>query len=289
LGRHSKPSRIRLPHGAPTVAAPTLAGVVAAFFLSQQVPVAAAAEATAPHSAALDAASQSGLSGLSMAQLASASRRAMLTAMQQAWQEKPAKSQSSLPTWYTVQPGDSLSAIAGRFYHNPDAWPVLYWHNHGQILWADSIDVGQVLRIPAEPAQIPAPPALLAPPAPRTTAVYTPRHANTTPTVAQSAQPQSAQPQPAPAQSVQTTSVDLGDIPGGAFGQCVVERESGGNPQVMNSTGHYGLFQFSESTWVEYGGNPADFGNASVAEQIQVFANALAQGGEFNWAPYDGC
>jgi hypothetical protein len=26
-----------------------------------------------------------------------------------------------------------------------------------------------------------------------------------------------------------------------------------------------------------------------VAEQEQVFMNALARGGEFNWAPYDGC
>ena len=69
----------------------------------------------------------------------------------------------------------------------------------------------------------------------------------------------------------------------------MVARESGGNPQVMNSTGHYGLYQFSASTWAAYGGNPADFGNASVAEQNQVFANALAQGGQSNWAPYDGC
>jgi hypothetical protein len=36
-------------------------------------------------------------------------------------------------------------------------------------------------------------------------------------------------------------------------------------------------------------GNPADFGHASVAEQIQVFANALAAGGQSNWQPYDGC
>jgi hypothetical protein len=58
----------------------------------------------------------------------------------------------------------------------------------------------------------------------------------------------------------------------------------------MNSSGHYGLFQFSFSTWVAYGGNPNDFGHASVAEQEQVFANALASpGGENNWAPYDGC
>ena len=80
-----------------------------------------------------------------------------------------------------------------------------------------------------------------------------------------------------------------GGVPGGAFGACVVARESGGNAQVMNSTGHYGLYQFSAATWVAYGGNPADFGHASVAEQNQVFANALAAGGESNWAPYDGC
>ena len=69
----------------------------------------------------------------------------------------------------------------------------------------------------------------------------------------------------------------------------MVARESGGNPQVMNASGHYGLYQFSYSTWVAYGGNGADFGHASVAEQNQVFATALAQGGQGNWAPYDGC
>jgi Transglycosylase-like domain len=68
-----------------------------------------------------------------------------------------------------------------------------------------------------------------------------------------------------------------------------VARESGGNAQIMNASGHYGLYQFSESTWVAYGGNPADFGHASVAEQDQLFATALAEGGESNWAPYDGC
>ena len=77
--------------------------------------------------------------------------------------------------------------------------------------------------------------------------------------------------------------------PGGAFGACVISRESGGNSQVMNSTGHYGLYQFSASTWAGYGGNPADFGHATVAEQEQVFSSALAAGGQSNWSPYDGC
>jgi resuscitation-promoting factor RpfB len=80
-----------------------------------------------------------------------------------------------------------------------------------------------------------------------------------------------------------------GGTPGGSFGSCVVARESGGNSQVMNSSGHYGLYQFSASTWQAYGGSAASFGNASVAEQNQVFSNAIARGGQSNWSPYDGC
>ena len=77
---------------------------------------------------------------------------------------------------------------------------------------------------------------------------------------------------------------------GGSFAQCVIRRESGGSSQVMNSTRHYGLYQFSYGTWVAYGGSPAAFGHASVAQQNQVFANAMATpGGANNWRPYDGC
>jgi Transglycosylase-like domain len=75
----------------------------------------------------------------------------------------------------------------------------------------------------------------------------------------------------------------------GSFQSCVIARESGGNSQVMNSSGHYGLYQFSYATWVAYGGSPSTFGHASVAQQNQVFNNAIAAGGQSNWAPYDGC
>jgi hypothetical protein len=57
----------------------------------------------------------------------------------------------------------------------------------------------------------------------------------------------------------------------------------------MNSSGHYGLYQFDASTWAAAGGNPASFGHASVGEQNQVFQNAYAQFGTSPWAPYDGC
>jgi hypothetical protein len=70
----------------------------------------------------------------------------------------------------------------------------------------------------------------------------------------------------------------------------VIRRESGGSSHVMNSTGHYGLYQFAYGTWVAYGGRPSAFGHASVAQQNQVFANAMATpGGANNWGPYDGC
>ncbi len=284
MGQHRKPSRLRLPQAAPAAAAaaPALAGVAAAAFFSQQVsaaPLAAAAQQNPPRPAELDAAYLP--DSMTSAQLLSAIRLGLLSQARQEWQ---ARSGPALPARYTVVPGDSLSAIAARFYHNQAAWPVLYWKNRGEIRWADDIDVGQVLQVPAEPAAIPAPPAQLAPPSPpliTTTAVVTPKHASTSPVRAQSA--------PAPAAAASSGADSAGPWPGGAFGNCVVERESGGDPDVWNATGHWGLYQFSASTWAEYGGNPAEFGNASVAEQEAVFMNALARGGEFNWAPYDGC
>ena len=183
---------------------------------------------------------------------------------------------------YTVRSGDSLSAIAGRVYHQQDAWPVLYWANHSKIHWANDIEVGQVLKVPAKPARIPGAPSELGPPAPAP--VQAPVTAS------------SASPAYAPVQATATVATPSysnasysGGTPGGSFGQCVVARESGGNSQVMNSSGHYGLYQFSASTWAAYGGNPGSFGNASVAQQNQVFANALAAGGQSNWSAYDGC
>jgi LysM repeat protein len=214
------------------------------------------AHTAAQPAVATDAASHA---GLSLADLLSTVKRASGTT--------PAQAQ---PVSYTVRPGDSLSAIAGRFYHKPSAWPVLYWANHSKIHWANMVSAGQVLRIPAEPAKIPSAPGLLGPAAPAPVAASSPGYA--------------------PAQAAYgTASSYSGGTPGGSFGQCVVARESGGNAQVMNSSGHYGLYQFSESTWVAYGGSAADFGHASASEQNQVFANAVAQGGQSNWSAYDGC
>jgi hypothetical protein len=259
--------------------------MAAAMCLSPQAPAAASvAPSAAAHHATVPKAYER---GPSPAQLLVAAKH--ITAH---------KSGSGLPAWYTVRRGDSLSSIAGRVYHDPSAWPVLYWRNHAHVRWANIITPGQKLRIPRKPAHIPAAPKQLAPAPVHTTAHYTPRHARPAASsgdadsAAQSAPAPDTQSAPAPdTQSAPATSTASwsGTYPGGAFGACVVARESGGNPQVMNSSGHYGLYQFAYSTWVAYGGNPADFGHASVAEQNQVFANALARGGQSNWSPYDGC
>ncbi len=269
MGFHKKQSRIRMPRRLPSAAVPALvgvAGVAAAFCLAPQ----ALADPSASHPAARHAVVTDTTTrvGPSSVQLLAAIEQATL---HQAAQPKAASSGSS---WYTVKPGDSLSAIAGRAYHNQDAWPVLYWANRSRIHWANVIEPGQVLRVPVESGRIPDPPALLGP-------------ALTEAPATQAAAP-SAGPANATAQGAAQASY-TGGTPGGSFGQCVIARESGGNAQVMNSSGHYGLYQFSASTWAAYGGSAADFGHASAAEQNQVFANALAAGGQSNWSAYDGC
>jgi hypothetical protein len=92
---------------------------------------------------------------------------------------------------------------------------------------------------------------------------------------------------PAPAVTVSAGTVSTaGDS---SFQACVISRESGGNSQVMNASGHYGLYQFDYGTWVSGGGNGADFGHASVAEQNRVFASVYAARGTQPWSPSDGC
>ena len=205
---------------------------------------------------------------------------------------------SAPPTRYTVRSGDSLAAISQRFYHKPDAWPVLYWANHHQIHWANEIEIGQVLNVPVMPAQIPNAPALLGPPAapaPVQASAAPVQNAPVQNAPVQNARVQSYAPtqaapvQTAPVQAAPKAASAATYSGSGSFQSCVIARESGGNSQVMNSSGHYGLYQFSASTWAAYGGSASSFGNASVAQQNQVFNNAMAAGGQSNWAPYDGC
>jgi LysM repeat protein len=66
---------------------------------------------------------------------------------------------------YTVRPGDTLSSIAERFYHNPADWRFLEQVNSAKIKNPNLIYAGEVLTVPDDP------PATMA---------YTPKHARST-------------------------------------------------------------------------------------------------------------
>jgi LysM repeat protein len=264
-GYRTKQGQFRIYKWLPIAAAPALLGLVAAIPLPAQSIPALASSSAISHRAVAAASSRGVFTAL------------MLPAVHSVAAPKPAPARLTASTrlaTYTVRSGDTLSAIALRVYHDAGAWPVLYWANRNHVRWANSIQVGEVLTLPARPTRLPAAPRQLGP-----------THAPITrPTVIeQDAEQPVASVTSAPARSATTYTGDS------SFQECVIARESGGNSQVMNSSGHYGLYQFSSSTWAAYGGNPAEFGDATVAEQNRVFDNAMAAGGEFNWAPYDGC
>jgi murein DD-endopeptidase MepM/ murein hydrolase activator NlpD len=171
------------------------------------------------------------------------------------------------PAEIVVRQGDSLSGIAARYRIE---WPGLYEANRAVVGGNPSLlTPGERLRIPSK-ATAARLAASYRPTAAAVTWVPSPASGITEPAAAEATSPE-------PAAS------------DGSFQQCVISRESGGDAQVMNGSGHYGLYQFSYSSWVAAGGNAADFGNASVAEQNQVFATAYASDGTSPWAPYDGC
>ena len=66
---------------------------------------------------------------------------------------------------YTVRPGDTLSSIAERFYHNPADWRFLQKVNSAEVKNPNLIFAGEVLSVPDDP------PATMA---------YTPKHARST-------------------------------------------------------------------------------------------------------------
>jgi len=183
---------------------------------------------------------------------------------------RAAAARSVIPT-YTVRPGDTLSGIGARF---GIGWEGLYAANRPVVgPNPNLIFPGQVLSLTGAPRQQSAQPE--------------PAQSGSPSEPGQpGSQAAQAQQHSAPARSSATSS---GDGAPGSFQQCVIQRESSGNAQVMNSSGHYGLYQFSLSTWVAAGGNPADFGHASVSEQNAVFQTAFAEWGASPWAPYDGC
>lgn len=178
---------------------------------------------------------------------------------------------ATAPRTYTVHSGNTLSGIAQRFYGSTKSWPCVYDANKAHVHNPNDIYVGQVLSVPVHLKLTGCTAPIVMTALVTETTAATPTYAATAST---------------------STSGSYGSVsPGNYSGYqaCVISRESSGDSQIMNSSGHYGLYQFSESTWEAYGGAASTFGHASVAQQNQVFNNAMAQGGQSNWSPYDGC
>ncbi|HLK01816.1 MAG TPA: LysM peptidoglycan-binding domain-containing protein, partial [Streptosporangiaceae bacterium] len=136
------------------IAVPALAAIATAAVLSSQAlsssPVADVKPAPLKAAAANLAVTASPSAKAALAKAASDVRASMA---------KTAKTQLDRRTvsatqWYTVRSGDTLSGIAGRFYHQTSAWPVIYYANRGKVSSADVISPGEVLRVPAKPAHI---------------------------------------------------------------------------------------------------------------------------------------
>ena len=180
--------------------------------------------------------------------------------------------------WWKVRSGDTLSGIAKARYHTETAWTLIFWTNKKHIKWANRIQIGQTFYLPDFNGQAPVAPKLLEPPPPPSPV-----------TVASSSGHHHYSTSYHPVYRHRTYTASGTYSGSGSMERCIISRESGGNSQVMNSSGHYGLYQFSASTWAASGGSSADFGHASVSEQQQVFHNAVAARGYSDWSPYDGC
>jgi LysM repeat protein len=175
------------------------------------------------------------------------------------------------PGSYTIRPGDTLSAIAARAYGSAADWPALWWANRRQVHDPDLIIAGQRLELPGRP-QVPAWLARAALAATAAPAALAPA----TPTVP--ADPASAPAVP-PAQAASPGPT------GGASWSAIAACESGGNWSTNTGNGFYGGLQFTEQTWLGYGGGRyASLANlATPAQQIAVAQKVLAGQGIGAW------
>jgi len=173
-----------------------------------------------------------------------------------------------VPASYTVQQGDSLSAIAAHTYGKAADWPAVWWVNRHQVANPNLITAGQRLRLPASgqvpawmaraaQAAIPAPP-----PAPAAVSVT-----------------QASPPAAAPVSTAAPASSS------GANWSAIAACESGGNWSASTGNGFYGGLQFTEQTWLGYGGGQyaSSANQATKAQQIAVAERVLAGQGIGAW------
>jgi hypothetical protein len=79
--------------------------------------------------------------------------------------------------------------------------------------------------------------------------------------------------------------------PTGGLVACIINSESGGNSQATNSSGHMGLGQWDQATWVADGGtrySSTPLG-ATADQQRQIIQEQVAAGHTGQWTNYDPC
>jgi len=173
------------------------------------------------------------------------------------------------PASYTVRPGDSLSAIAAHAYGTTADWPAVWWANRHQVANPNMIAAGQRLHLPAS-GRVPSWMAR---------AAMAATSAGSAPAAASASAPQAE-----PAAPVQATPAAPASS-GGANWSAIAACESGGNWSANTGNGFYGGLQFTQQTWLAYGGGQyaASANLASPAEQIAVAQRVLAAQGIGAW------
>jgi hypothetical protein len=172
-----------------------------------------------------------------------------------------------VPASYTVQQGDTLSTIAAHEYGNTDDWPAVWWVNRNQLPNPNMVAAGQRLQLPAS-GQVPAWMARAA------------RAAASGSSPTRAANVAHADP-PAAAPASTAAVASSGGVNWSAIAAC----ESGGNWSDDTGNGFYGGLQFTEQTWLAYGGGQyASSANlATEAQQIAVADRVLTGQGIGAW------
>ena len=177
------------------------------------------------------------------------------------------------PGHYTVRPGDTLSDIARQEYGSRAEWPALWWTNRHQIANPDAIVVGERLRLSAwHPRK-----AWLA------RAAAAAAGASAAPAAGQSPSSLPALTSSAPQPSYQASPYPAAS--GGVNWSAIAACESGGDWGTDTGNGFYGGLQFSEGTWLAYGGGQyaQTASGASESQQIAVAQRVLAGQGIGAW------
>jgi len=237
-GRHTTPSQVekvaqQAGRAAPAVA---IAGALVAVPQASQALAASAKPVTATAMAATHSttgnAAGTGAHAATATLDAVQTRNTVQTRAVTVAAAKPARHAATAQgTYYTVRSGDTLSAIASRYYHNAGDWQYLYHENDKTVSDPNLIYVGQRLMIPATA------------PAHYTLSDYAPKHAKAT------VQPEAA----TDTSQDRQASQDSGSRSGAA------SATTPGSGGVVTQSAAQGMYSCSglEQIWEQEGGSPA--------------------------------